>query len=56
MKGWRTIVFNLAAGLVAVYELTSDQVPEEWKPYLLGAYIVGNVVLRVVTTTPVGMK
>ena len=58
MKGFRTLAFNLAGAIVPVLEVTHStyQIPDAWMPYWLAAFIAGNVVLRLVTTTPVGSK
>lgn len=49
MKGWRTIVFNLATFAVSVAEV----LPPKTAMYVLFG---GNLVLRFLTTTPVGNK
>ena len=53
MKGWRTIAFNVVSGLIALAQTATGKnvIPEE---YLALAVVVGNVVLRILTTTPVG--
>lgn len=58
MKGWRTVLFNLALGIPPVLELSSwrDLIPDEWWPfYVIGAAGV-NLILRSITTTPIGAK
>lgn len=58
MKGFRTLIWNAANAVVPVLELVnaSYRMPDEWMPYWLAAFILGNVVLRWKTTTPVGTK
>jgi hypothetical protein len=58
MKGHRTIIWNAANAVVVAMQAAdaSYKIPDEWIPYWLGAYVVGNIVLRLVTTTPVGHK
>lgn len=56
MKGWRTIGFNLVVGILPIFEMTEviDLIPEAYVgPYMIGV-AVANVLLRVITTTPVG--
>jgi len=63
MKGWRTIIFNTVAGLIAAFELLapvlmtpefSGLIPREWMPLYVLIVTVGNVYLRKITTTPMG--
>lgn len=56
MKGYRTIVWNVANAIVPAMEIANAtyQIPDEWMPLWLFAFIAGNVVLRLVTTGPVG--
>lgn len=64
MKGWRTLTFNglvVVGGVVAYLDATDlsalDAVLPDGAGALLGIGIgVANVVLRMVTTTPVGKK
>lgn len=49
MKGWRTILFNVATAAVGFAEILPPK-------YALYTAIGGNVVLRFLTTTPVGRK
>ena len=56
MKGWRTLAFNILAAIFALLE-TSDLtnlVPDQYLPGVIIGISVINVVLRVITTTPVG--
>jgi len=58
LKGYKTILFNAAATIVPILELTEmyDLVPESYLPiYMLGVAVI-NLYLRTVTTTPVGKK
>lgn len=54
LKGWRTVAFNglVIAGAVVAYLANSSAVPAK---YVL-AVGVTNIVLRYVTTTPMGVK
>lgn len=58
MKGWKTIAWNVANGVVVAMEVanTSFTIPDEWVPYWLGVYVVGNIILRLVTDGPVGKR
>lgn len=58
MKGWRTILFNTANAVVPAMQLADAAyaLPQEWMPYWIMAFILGNVILRMMTTTPVGTK
>ena len=58
MKGWRTILWNVANAVVPVLEIVQStySIPDEFLPYWLAVYVVGNVVLRLLTDTPVGRK
>lgn len=47
MKGWRTILFNVAMVVVAI----AETLPPKTALYVT---VVGNAVLRVITNTPVG--
>jgi len=56
MKGYRTIIFNIANAVVPAMEVANAayRIPEEWMPYWLIAFIAGNIALRMATDTPVG--
>jgi hypothetical protein len=58
MKGYRTIIFNVLAMLVPIFSLTEWHaiLPPEWSAYWMLAVGVGNVILRSITTTPVGRR
>lgn len=58
MKGYRTLIWNLANAVVFGMEAAkmSYSIPDEWTPWWLIIYIVGNVLLRFYTTGPVGNK
>jgi hypothetical protein len=62
MKGWRTIAFNVVLiALTILVEVGAapelhDLIGPEWTRYLLLAVFVANIVLRMVTTGPVGKK
>lgn len=49
MKGYRTIIFNLATPAVTLANI----LPPKAAAYTA---IIGNAVLRVLTTTPIGEK
>lgn len=55
-KGWRTMAWNAANAVLLAMELLESNyaVPEAWEPYWIVVYLVGNVILRLATTTPVG--
>lgn len=56
MKGWRTVIFNVVAiGTLAVTEY-AELIPAAWLPYVAFGIAAANLVLRGVTTTPVGRK
>lgn len=55
MKGWRTIVFNICS-LLAGAAAWADILPPKALPYIGVATAVGNVGLRIITDTPVGVS
>ena len=59
-KGWRTMVVNTVVvfltGLSQSIEAVRDALPDEWAVYAVVAVNVMNLVLRWVTTTPVGKQ
>ncbi len=58
IKGWRTMLFNVAAMALPVLELTEvrDVMPDEWLPWYALAVALANMGLRYITTTPVGTR
>lgn len=58
MKGWRTLAFNILSAIVPILSLTEFRgvLPEAWLPLWMLFVAVANVVLRMVTTSPVGRK
>ena len=56
MKGYRTILWNVGNAIVPAMQAASSsyKIPDEWMPYWLAAYIIGNVILRMDTTTAIG--
>ena len=55
MKGWRTLGFNLLTGVA--YALSSvTAIPGLDAQTLFGINLIGNLVLRFFTNTPVGKK
>jgi hypothetical protein len=65
LKGWRTIILNalIAAGMVAL-EIVQyadgvpwrEVLPDQYALYVVIGVNVLNIVLRSITTTPVGRK
>ena len=56
MKGWRTIAFNVLTGLILIIQ---SQGAELWglSPEMVAfAIVIGNFILRFVTSTPIGDK
>lgn len=54
MKGWKTILFNIIAGIILVAE--QQGVNFGLNPEIIGVIVViGNFVLRFLTTTPIAM-
>lgn len=58
LKGYRTLIWNVANSAIYAMELANTQfgVPESWMPIWMGVYILGNLLLRLYTTTPVGRR
>jgi hypothetical protein len=61
LKGWRTIAANLLFAAPIILDIAAmpearQLVPEEWLPYYGLAMALANVVLRSITTTPVGQR
>ena len=56
MKGWRTLAFNAAFALLAVAEAADwvNLLGAETSVYVLMGVNVANMVLRAMTTSPVG--
>ena len=56
MKGYRTLLANGLASIIPFLELAElrDVMPDEWLPWYAFAVAGANIVLRMVTTTPVG--
>lgn len=63
IKGWRTILFNVIAGVPLVLELAiqiaslpevAAVLPRDWLPWYSLALVLANMGLRWITTTPVG--
>lgn len=56
MKGWKTIAFNVLSGLILVLQ---SQGADLWgaSPELVAtAVVIGNFILRFLTTSAVGKK
>lgn len=58
MKGWRTVLWNLANAVVATLEAAEAQysIPDDWRVYWIIAFITGNLILRYLTNTSIGAK
>lgn len=58
LKGYKTVIFNTIAALVPLMELTELKavVPDNYMPYYILVVALGNLYLRMVTTTPLGKK
>lgn len=58
LKGWRTIIFNVASAIIPIMELTEvrDVMPDEWMQWYMLAVALGNMYLRARTTSPLGKK
>ena len=57
IKGWRTIVFNLVTGLLAGLAVIDPSLfGANGVAILAGINAAGNFVLRLITTTPVGVS
>lgn len=56
MKGYRTVVVNILTACVIILALpeVTNIIPHEAAPYLVAAQAIINVVMRVITTTPIG--
>ena len=58
MQGWRTVIFNAAAGALMAIQSTdfTTLLPSKylWAAGLITAVV--NIGLRTVTTTPIGVK
>lgn len=67
MKGFRTIVFNVVAGIPAVLDVAVEVIqhvqgspelqglmPDSWMPHYAAAVAIMNIYLRMKTDTPVG--
>lgn len=58
MKGWRTLIANILFAIVPIMELSElrDVLPDDWLPYYALVVVLANMLLRYLTTTPVGQK
>lgn len=58
MKGWKTVVFNIASAVFGVLESADfiNLVPPEYQGYVISAVAVANIFLRATTNTPIGKK
>lgn len=55
LKGWRTIVWNILMGSATGGSLIAGIKPE-FLAVLAAGWSLGGVILRIITTTPVGQK
>ena len=64
-KGYRTIIFNTLASLVPIFILVMEVLntsgiqavlPPDWLTIYTIVVTIGNIILRYVTTTPVGVS
>lgn len=58
LKGWRTILFNVAAAIFGVLETVDwiNVIPYGWAGMLVPIVSVVNIYLRAQTNTPIGRK
>lgn len=59
MKGYRTILLNMAAGLALDGGISWSSIPPQYQPWLhvaVVAWMCLAIVLRLITDTPVGQK
>ncbi len=58
LKGWKTILFNIASAVFGVLELSdlTDIVPPEYQGIVVTLVSVVNIFLRMNTNTPIGRK
>ena len=69
LKGWRTLAFNIVAGIAPAWDvsvaligfLVADPdlpklIPVEYLPYYSTAVALANIWLRSITTGPLGSK
>lgn len=56
MKGWKTVTFNVANAVVFAADAVtaSFDIPDEYKGPWIAGLLIANIVLRLMTTTPVG--
>lgn len=58
MKGYRTLAFNIVNAVMLILSLpeVGDVIPAAWLPWHALMIVVGNSLLRFLTTTPVLKK
>lgn len=58
MKGFRTIIANALFMVLPVLEMSElvAVIPDEWLPWYALGMALANMVLRYITTTPVGQS
>lgn len=58
LKGYRTLLVNALLMIIPLLEMTELHavLPPDYLPWVLFAAAVGNIVLRLLTDTPVGRR
>ncbi len=58
LKGWRTMLLNTLVLIMPILELSeiTAVMPDGWQPWYVIVVALGNMMLRSLTTTPVGVK
>jgi len=58
LKGWRTVAFNVLSMVLPILEMTEvmDVIPDDWLIWYSLGIALANLLLRYVTTTPVGQN
>jgi hypothetical protein len=59
MKGYRTLIFNILSAILGVLAATDPSglgLTENQSGVLVTGVAVGNILLRAITTTPIGKK
>lgn len=56
LKGWRTIAFNAFAAVIPILQMAEFGaiIPREYMPYYALGLVLANMLLRKITTTPMG--
>lgn len=56
MKGWKTILFNVATALGSTGAAVTDAVPGSNVEWTVVVIAICNIILRMLTTTPIGQS